>query len=103
MRGFALRYVVPPLALPRKVFLFGFFFSDSVKRHLSRRHLSVLNFLFNLFSMVGAPAKKKSAFAKAASIPARRQSENADPRLFGFIFRRRPPSRRFFPIFRAQH
>ena len=36
--------------------------------------------------MVGAPAKKKSAFAKAASIPARRQSENAGPRLFGFFF-----------------
>ena len=39
-----------------------------------------------LFSRVGAPAKKKSAFAKAASIPARRQSENAGPRLFGFFF-----------------
>ena len=45
--------------------------------------------------MVGAPAKKKSAFAKAASIPAWRQSENAGPRLLGFIFRRCPPSRIF--------
>ena len=46
--------------------------------------------------MVGAPAKKESAFAKAASLPVRRQSENAGPRLFGFIFRRCPPSRRCF-------
>ena len=38
-----------------------------------------------LFSMVGAPAKRKCALTKAASIPARRQSENACPRLFGFI------------------
>ena len=35
--------------------------------------------------MVGALAKKKSAFAKAASIPARQQSENAGPRLFGLL------------------
>ena len=40
---------------------------------------------------MGAPAKKKSAFTKAASIPARHQSDNTDPRLFGFIFRRSPP------------
>ena len=36
--------------------------------------------------MVGAPAKKKSAFTKAASIPARQQNENTDPRIPGFIF-----------------
>ena len=33
--------------------------SDSVKRHLSRRHLSVLNLNSILFPMVGAPAKNK--------------------------------------------
>ena len=43
--------------------------------------------------------KVDCAFTKAASIPARRQSENAGPRLFGFIFRRCPPSRIYFPIF----
>ena len=43
-----------------------------------------------------APAKKKSAFTKAASTLARRQSENADPRLFGFIFRRSPYLEYFF-------
>ena len=64
--------------------------SDSVKRHLSRRYLSVLNLL--LFLMMGAPAKTKCALAKAASIPACRQSESAGPSLFGFIFRRCPPS-----------
>ena len=37
-------------------------YSDSVKRLLSRRHLSVLNFLFNFISMVGAPANKKLRF-----------------------------------------
>ena len=54
-----------------------------------------------LFSTVGAPAKKKSAFAKkkAASMPARRQSENAGPTVFGFIFRCCPPSRIFFQFF----
>ena len=51
-----------------------------------------------LFSMVGAPANKKSTFAKAASIP-RWQSENAGPRVFGFIFGRCPPSRIFFQFF----
>ena len=76
--------------------VWGKVWSDSVKRHLSRRHLSVLIFCSISFSMVGAPAKKKSAFAKAASIPAKRQSENAGPRLFGFIFRCCPPSRIFF-------
>ena len=64
--------------------------SDSVKRHLSRRHLSVLNFLFYFIFDGGYTCEKKSAFTKAASIPARQQSENADPRLFGFIFRRCP-------------
>ena len=55
---------------------------------LARRHLSVWIFCSILFSMGGAPAKKESAFTKAAYIPARRQSENAEPRLFGFILRR---------------
>ena len=40
--------------------------------------------------------------AKAASVPARRQSETHGPRLFGFIFRRCPPSQIFFPSFRAR-
>ena len=65
--------------------------SDSVKRHLSRRHLSVLSFCSILFSMVAALAKKKSAFTKAASIPAWRQSENAGPRLFWIYFSALPP------------
>ena len=60
--------------------------SDSVKRHLSRRHLSVLKFLFNFIFDGGYTCEKKSAFTEAASIPARQQSENTDPRLFGFIF-----------------
>ena len=34
-------------------------FSDSVKRHLRGRHLSVLNLNSILFPMVGAPAKNK--------------------------------------------
>ena len=39
-----------------------------------------------LFSMVGAPANKKSTFAKAASIPVRWQSENAGPRVLDLFF-----------------
>ena len=61
--------------------------------------LEFLIFCSIFFWMVGAPAKKKSAFAKAASIPARRHSENAGPRLFGFVFRRCPLSRIFFQFF----
>ena len=50
--------------------------------------------------MVGAPAKKKPAFAKAASIPARRQSENAGPRLFWIYSSMLPPiSNIFFRFF----
>ena len=49
--------------------------------------------------MVGTPAEKKSTFTTAASMPARQQSENTDPRLFGFIFRRCPPISNIFPIF----
>ena len=62
-----------------------------------------LIFCLILFSMVGVPANKKSAFTKAASIPARQQTECRDPKLFGFLFRRCPPSWMYFPIFRAQH
>ena len=54
-----------------------------------------LNFIFD----GGCTCEKKSAFTKAASIPARRQSENAGPRLFGFIFRCCPPSRIFFAMY----
>ena len=43
--------------------------------------------------------KENCAFAKAASIPARRQSEDAGPRIFGLILRHCPPSRIFFQIF----
>ena len=43
---------------------------------------------------MGAPVKKKSAFTKAASIPAQQQSENTDPRISGLIFSTlRPPSK----------
>ena len=49
--------------------------------------------------MVAALAKKKSAFAKAASIPARRQSENAGPRLFGLIFLTLPLIAKIFSNF----
>ena len=73
--------------------LFSSLNSDSVKRHLSRRHLSVLNFLFNYIFNGGCSCEK------AASIPARRQSENAGPRPFGYIFRCCPPSRIFFSNF----
>ena len=66
-----------------------FFFSDSVKPHLSRRHLSVY-FLFNLVVGGGRTFEKHCALTKAASIPARHQRDNAGPRLLGFIFRRCP-------------
>ena len=49
--------------------------------------------------MVGAPAKTKCTLTKAASIPARRQSENTGPRILGFIFRRRPHLEFFFQFF----
>ena len=46
--------------------------------------------------------KEKRAFSKAASLPARRQSENAGPSLFGFRFSTLPPHLecclRFFPL-----
>ena len=57
-------------------------------------------FLCNfIFDGGGAPAKRNCAFTEAASIPARRESENAGPRLFGLTFRRCPPSRTFSPFF----
>ena len=57
------------------------------------------NFLFDFIFNGGVHLRKVNcAFTKAASIPAWRQSENAGPRLFGFIFRRCPPSRIYFPI-----
>ena len=43
--------------------------------------------------------KENSAFTKAGSIPAQRQSGNAGSSLFEFIFRRRPPSRTCFLYF----
>ena len=46
--------------------------------------------------MVGAPLNKKCAFTKAASIHARRQSENSGLRQFGFVFRRCPLLEHFF-------
>ena len=70
---------------------------------LAKRYLSVCTSCSTLFSMGGTPAKRQLVFTAAASIPARRQSEIADPRLFGFIFRHCPPSRIFFQILQAQH
>ena len=56
---------------------------------LARRHLSVRIFCTLLFSMgPRGPRTENCAFTKAASVPAHRQSENAGPRLFGFVFRR---------------
>ena len=49
--------------------------------------------------MVAALAKKKSAFAKAASIPAWQQSENAGPRLLDLFFDAAPPFLKILPIF----
>ena len=53
---------------------------------LARHPLSVRIYCSILSSMGVHLRKENSAFTKAASIPARRQSENAGPRLFGFIF-----------------
>ena len=39
--------------------------SDSVKRHLSRRHLSVLNFLFNYISDGGCTCEKEIRFRES--------------------------------------
>ena len=64
---------------------------------LARRHLSVWMFYSILFSM-GVQLRKGNCAFKAASIPARRQSEHASPRLFGFIFRRCPPISIFFQV-----
>ena len=43
--------------------------------------------------------KENCAFTKAASIPARPQSSNAGPRLFGLIYRRCPPISNIFSNF----
>ena len=40
----------------------GIIISDSVKRHLSRRHLSVLNFLFNFIFDGGCTREKEIRF-----------------------------------------
>ena len=66
---------------------------------LARRHFIVCIFCSFLFSMGVRPRKEICAVTKAASIPARRQSENAGPRLFWIYFSLLPPSRIFFPIF----
>ena len=70
------------------------------------RHLRCVTFssaqIFNF--RWGLHLRKESyAFTKAASIPARRQSENAGPRLLLIYFSTLPPISNIFPIFRAQH
>ena len=55
---------------------------DSVKRHLSRRHLSVLNLLFNSILDDGCTCEERRTLAEAASILAQQQSENTGLRLF---------------------
>ena len=47
---------------------------------LRGRNVCQVNFIFD--GGGGASAKEKRAFTKAASVPARRQSENAGPRFF---------------------
>ena len=49
--------------------------------------------------MVGAPAKNKSAFAKAASIPARRQSEMLAQGFLELFFDAAPHLEYFFQFF----
>ena len=49
--------------------------------------------------MVAALANKKSAFAKAASLPAWQQSENAGPRLLDLLFDAAPHLEDFFQFF----
>ena len=70
--------------------------SDSVKRHLSRRHLSVLNFRFNYIFDGGRPRRTNCTLTKAASIPARRQKARGFLDLF---FDSAPHLEYFFQFF----
>ena len=73
--------------------------SDSVKHHLSRRHLIVFNVLFDFIFDGGCTFEQQRAYTKAASTTAQRQSENTGPRRFGLILRRCPPLESFFQLF----
>ena len=71
--------------------------SDSVKRHLSRGHLSVLNFKFNfIFQCWAHPRRTNCTLTKAASIPARRQKPQGFSDLF---FDAAPHLEYFFQVF----
>ena len=71
--------------------------SDSVKRHLRGRHLSVLNSKLDFISDGGVhPRRTNCTLTKAASIPARRQRAQG---FFGFVFRRCPPILNIFSNF----
>ena len=52
-----------------------------------------------IFSMAGAPAKKKSVFAKRHLFLHSERVKMLAQGLFGFVFRRCPPSRIFFQFF----
>ena len=74
--------------------------SDSVKRHLSRRHLSVLNSKFNFISNDGCAREEQSALSlKRHLFP----HGGRKPKAFWIYFSTLHPILNFFPIFRAQH
>ena len=74
--------------------------SDSVKRHLSRRHLSVLNFKLNLIFNGGCTGEEQIALSlKRHLFP----HGSRKPKAFWICFSTLPPILNIFPIFRAQH
>ena len=75
-------------------------FQDSVKRHLSRRHLSVLNLKFDSISDGWCTREEQIALSlKRHLFP----HGDREPKAFWICFSTLPPILNIFPIFRAQH
>ena len=79
-------------------------FSDSVKRHLSRRHLSVSNFLFNFVFDGGCTCEKRNPLSlKRHLFPHGARVKMLAQGFLDLFFDAAPHLGDFFPIFRAQH